>query len=61
MGLDQLNPTIRAWIDQLLDPEVVGLLEAFPEGQVDIRLSASKGRVRRRPVLVVNGGPQEFV
>jgi hypothetical protein len=60
VSLEQLHPTIRAWIDQLLDPEVLGLLEAFPESQVDIRLSASKGRVRRRPVLVVNGGPQEF-
>ena len=51
---------IRAWIDQLLSPEVTAVVAAFPHGQVDVRLSAARGKVRARPVVVLNGGPQSF-
>jgi hypothetical protein len=36
-------------------------MRAFPAEQVDIRLSASRGRVRSKPVVVFNGGPTELV
>jgi hypothetical protein len=34
------------------------MLEAFPEAQIDIRLSAAKGKVRANPTITINGGPQ---
>jgi hypothetical protein len=54
-------PVIRAWVEQLLDPEFVALVRALSVDQIDVRLGASRGRVRRRPVIVLNGGPAEFV
>jgi hypothetical protein len=57
----RLPEPLRAWIEQLLEPEITRLFDVFPEDQIDVRLSASKGRVRRRPVIVVNGGPVEMV
>lgn len=56
----EIDPVIRAWIDQLLSPEVTAVVAAFPHGQVDVRLSAARGKVRARPVVVLNGGPQSF-
>jgi len=53
-------PFIQAWIKQLLDPQFVKLMETIPYDQIDIKLSASKGRVRRRPVVILNGGPTEY-
>lgn len=57
----EVHPLLRAWISQLLSPEVVAVVSAFPDGQVDVRLSASKGKVRARPMVVINGGPQSMV
>lgn len=44
-----------------MSPDVLAVIRAFPDGQVDIKLSASKGKVRARPTVVVNGGPQSMV
>jgi hypothetical protein len=52
------HPLVRAWISQLLSPEVMAVVAAFPDGQVDVKLSAAKGKVRARPTVVINGGPQ---
>jgi hypothetical protein len=46
---------------QLTDPSVVAMIGATPDAQIDIRLSASKGKVRRRPVITLNGGPSDYV
>lgn len=54
-------PLIRAWVEQLLSAEVLAVVNAFPDGQVDVRLSAAKGKVRARPTVIVNGGPQTMV
>lgn len=51
---------IQAWIKQLLDPKFLALMENIPYDQIDIKLSASKGRVRRRPIVILNGGPTEY-
>lgn len=56
-----VHPLLRAWIAQLLSPEVVAVVSAFPDGQVDVKLSASKGKVRARPTIVLGGGPQSMV
>jgi hypothetical protein len=53
-------PHVQAWIKQLLDPDFIKLISAIPYDQIDIKLSASKGRVRRRPVVILNGGPTEY-
>lgn len=58
---DEVPPLIRAWIEQLLSPEVVTVVTAFGDGQVDVRLSAAKGKVRMRPQVTLNGGPQSMV
>lgn len=58
---DDLPPLVRAWIAQLLSPDVRAVVEAFPDGQVDVRLSASKGKVRARPMISINSGPQNMV
>lgn len=58
--MDDLPPLLKAWVEQLLSPDVVAVVRAFPDGQVDVRLSASRGKVRARPTVVVNGGPQSW-
>lgn len=59
--LASLPPIIRAWVVQLTDQSVIAMIAAQPDAQVDIRLSASKGKVRRRPVITLNGGPSDYV
>ncbi len=56
-----IPPVVAAWCAQLLSPEFLLAMRAFPSEQVDVRLSASKGKVRRKPVVVFNGGPAELV
>ena len=51
---------IQAWVKQLLDPQFIKLMENIPYEQIDIKLSVSKGRVRRRPIVILNGGPTEY-
>jgi|GEM_PF-2640514 hypothetical protein len=51
---------IQAWVKQLLDPQFIKLMENIPYDQIDIKLSVSKGRVRRRPIVILNGGPTEY-
>lgn len=57
----EIPPVIAAWCAQLLSPEVISLLHQYPSAQVDVRLSASKGRVRRNPVVIFNAGPSDMV
>jgi len=60
-ALEDLPPLLRAWVEQLLSPDVVAVVRAFPDAQVDVRLSAAKGKVRARPTVIVNGGPQTMM
>lgn len=57
----QLPPAVEAWVKQLLDPQFVELVRAQPYDRMDVRLSASRGKVSRLPQIVLNGGQQEFV
>tara|TARA_Y100000814_G_C12270264_1_gene381516 strand:+ start:695 stop:886 length:192 start_codon:yes stop_codon:yes gene_type:complete len=45
----------NSWIEQLKRYEK--LVASF-DGQVEIRLYANKGSVRKRPMIVLNGGSQ---
>lgn len=57
----ELPPAVEAWVKQLLEPSFVELMRLQPFDRVDIKLSASRGRVSRSPVVVLGGGQQEFV
>jgi hypothetical protein len=57
----EIPPIIAAWCAQLLSPEFLAMLRAFPAEQIDVRLSAAKGRVRPKPVVILNGGPSSLV
>ncbi len=50
-----MNAIINSWIEQLKRYEK---LVATFDGQVEIRLYANKGSVRKRPMIVLNGGSQ---
>lgn len=58
MTVDEVPPHVRAWVRQLLD---LDLPESTFEGQVEVRLYANKGKVRKNPTVVLNGGPSEMV
>lgn len=58
---DDLPPVIAAWVRQLLDPSFVALVRGLPVDRIDVRLSASRGKVSRYPSVVLNGGPSEMV
>lgn len=61
LDTSDVPPVVAAWCAQLLSPEFIAMLRAFPAEQIDVRLSASRGRVRPKPVVVLNGGPAELV
>lgn len=56
-----LPPVVAAWVGQLLDPALIALVGGWPAERVDVRLSASRGRVRRLPEVVLNGGAMDAV
>lgn len=55
-GLSHVPPQVRAWVAQLLDPALCDLVARNGEASIDVRLSAAKGRVRRRPAITLDGG-----
>ncbi len=57
----ELPSAVEAWIKQLLEPSFVELMRSQPFERVDIKLSASRGRVSRVPGVILGGGQQEFV
>ncbi len=54
-------PVIQAWVRQLLDPDFIIAVTAMQTGRIDVKLTASKGRVSRTPTVILNGGPQEWL
>lgn len=59
--LPEIPPIVQAWVLQLTDPSFLALMRTWPAEQVDVKLTASRGRVRRRPEIVFNGGPQDLI
>lgn len=51
---------VQAWVRQLLDMDP-GVLKAGEDGQIEVRLYANRGKVRKQPMVVLNGGPVEMV
>ena len=58
---NRLPEVLRTWIEQLLEPEITRLFDVFPDAQIDVKLTASKGKVRRYPSITINGGPVEMI
>jgi hypothetical protein len=66
--LEALNPEpsdadeiLEAWVRQLLAPTTKALLEHAGGRMIEVRLTANKGRVRRRPAVLIDSGPLEMV
>ena len=51
---------VLAWIAQLLSPEFLELMRHTPYDRIDVRLSGSRGKVAKEPMIVLNGGAAEF-
>jgi len=49
------HPVIDSWGEQLA--RIEKLVSTY-DGQVEVRLYANRGAVRKRPTIVLNGGPQ---
>lgn len=53
---------VQGWIRSLLDPEQMEVFRAAGDRQIEVRLFVSRGRIRRRPALLLDtGGHQEMV
>jgi hypothetical protein len=52
---------VQWWVRSLLDADVMGLLREVGDRPVEVRLYANKGRVRRRPALLVGVGQVDEV
>lgn len=59
-AMPEIPPVVQGWIRQLLDAELLALMRVHGAGQVDVRLSAAGGKVRTRPAVTLNGGPQQY-
>jgi hypothetical protein len=51
------HPIVASWAEQLA--RIERLVASF-DGQVEVRLYANRGAVRKRPTIVLNGGPQQM-
>lgn len=58
---DEVPAVVQHWVRQLLDPDFVSMVREAGERQVEVRLMSSRGRVRRRPALLLDVGPQDMV
>ncbi len=53
---------VQGWVRSLIDPGLLDLLRDAGDRQIEVRLYMSKGRVRRRPAVLIDaGGHQEMV
>ncbi len=59
MGIDEVPVHVQAWVRQLLELDLP--TSAFESGQVEVRLYANRGKVRKHPTVVLNGGSVEMV
>jgi hypothetical protein len=51
------HPIVASWVGQILDPEIQDLVERS-NGQIEVRLFANAGKVRKRPMILLHAGPQ---
>lgn len=59
---DAVPMFVQGWIRSLLDPEMMAVFREAGDRQIEVRLFVSRGRIRRRPALLLDaGGHQEMV
>lgn len=60
---EQAVAIVQAWVRQMVadDALVAVVAAAGRDATIDVTLSASKGRVRARPTVVVGSGPAPMV
>lgn len=60
-SVEELPLIVRAWLQQLLDDDVIDLVNRLEtDHQIEVRLYSNAGRVRKKPTLILDGGPQEM-
>lgn len=59
--MNDVPEVVQGWVRQLLDPDFIRLIDEMGTRQIDVRLSASRGKIRENPMIVLNGGPQAMV
>ena len=52
---------VQGWVRSMLDPELLTVLRDAGDRQIELRLYVNKGRIRRRPALLLDAGSQEMV
>lgn len=52
---------VQAWVRSMLDPELLAVLRDAGDRQIELRLYVNRGRIRRRPALLLDAGSQEMV
>ncbi len=45
---------VQGWIRSLLDPDLLAVLREAGDRNIEVRLVASRGRIRRRPALLLD-------
>ena len=59
LALVDMPPFVKQWIRQLLDPDTMALFRLAGDRQVDVRLSASRGKACRRAAVSFDSGPRQ--
>ena len=57
---DDTPEIIAAWIAQLLTDDMARLV-TDRDGQIEVRLYANRGKVRKHPTILLNAGPQNLI
>lgn len=52
---------VQGWVRSLLDDELLAVLRDAGDRQIEVRLYVNRGRIRRRPALLLDAGSQEMV
>lgn len=53
---DNLPEYVQWWFRSLMDDDLVDMLRAAGDRPIEVRLYANKGKVRRRPTLLIGVG-----
>jgi hypothetical protein len=58
---DGVPDFVQGWVRSLLDPDLLTVLRDAGDRQIELRLYVNRGRIRRRPALLLDAGSQEMV
>ena len=52
---------VQGWVRSILDPDLLAVIRDAGDRQIELRLYVHKGRIRRRPALLLDAGSQEMI